>query len=173
VWPAYLSTSLVRTSLSLLGVVNGGHEMTSLLIRYFHHPLDPIFTPLTYADYFQQYVLYCYDPKIPLKPHEFIEGRIGKCTQNKVCPRQIGVKVTRLQTISPTAGEVFYLRCLLAHHAACSFVEVRTIDGIVHSTFHQAALHLGLFTNENEGHYAMLEAVSSYCTPAQLRFLFS
>jgi len=33
--------------------------------------------------------------------------------------------------------------------------------------------HLGLFTDKNEGSYAMTEAVAAFQTPHQLRFLFS
>jgi hypothetical protein len=52
-------------------------------------------------------------------------------------------------------------------------LDLHTVDDTVFSTYHEAALHLGLFTNESEGYYALLEATISYCTPTQLRFLFS
>ena len=41
-----------------------------------------------------------------------------------------------------------------------------------HSSFHEAAVHLGLFHHENEGQLTMTEAVASFQTPNQLRFLF-
>jgi hypothetical protein len=82
-------------------------------------------------------------------------------------------KVARLQTIPPSAGEVFYLRCLLAHRAARTYTQLKTIDDITYDTFHEAATQLGLFSTENEGFLTMTEAVASFHTPAQLCFLFS
>ena len=75
--------------------------------------------------------------------------------------------------MSPTSGELFYLRCLLIRQPARSYVKLRTIDGIMFDSFHEAAVRLGLFANENEGQYALADAVASFCTPAQIRFLFS
>lgn len=47
------------------------------------------------------------------------------------------------------------------------------IDRVVHDSYHKAEIALGLFSNENEGHYALLDAIASFCPPTQLRFLFS
>ena len=70
-------------------------------------------------------------------------------------------------------GELFYLRALLLHRAASSFVDLRTIDGHLFSSFHEAACDLGLFNNGNEGFLTMQEAVQCLRTPSQLRFLFA
>jgi hypothetical protein len=146
---------------------------TSLLLRYFHRPLLDKFENITYIDYFQQYILYKMDPTQVLRPDEHLEMENQGSTQNKVCPRRNGVKVARLQMISPTAGELFYLRCLLARRPARSYRDLRTIDGETFQSYHETAVHLGLFSHQNEGRFALLEAVACYCTPAQLRFLFS
>jgi len=49
---------------------------------------------------------------------------------------------------SPAAGEHFYL-CIVVK-GATSFEHLRTIDGIIHSTFHAACFALGLLENDNE-----------------------
>jgi hypothetical protein len=146
---------------------------TSLLIRYFNRPLAPQFESVKYADYFKDYVLYKWTETGVLQADEHLEEVIRGCTRNKVSPRRVGSKVARLRVISPTAGELFYLRCLLCRLAARSFAQLHTIDGVVHDSYHEAAIALGLFSNENEGHYALLDAIASFCPPTQLRFLFS
>lgn len=146
---------------------------TSLLIRYFNRPADVAFSTLKYCEYFELYVLYKWREGDGLEHNEFLEHVIRGCTRNKVSRRQATTKVSRLRMISPTAGELFYVRCLLTRQAARSFTELRTVDGVIHSSFHEAALALGLFSDENEGHYALLDAIASFCAPGQLRFLFS
>jgi hypothetical protein len=81
--------------------------------------------------------------------------------------------VACIQTISPTAGELFYLCCLLTHRPATSFINIQTFGSITFNTYHEAAIHMGLFTNINKGSYAMEEALQSFLPPAQLCFLFS
>ncbi|KAG2139345.1 PIF1-like helicase-domain-containing protein [Suillus clintonianus] len=71
------------------------------------------------------------------------------------------------------SGEPFYLRALLLHQPATSFIDLCTIEGHVFDTFHDAACDLGLFDNENKGYLALQEAVKSLRTPSQLQFLFS
>ena len=155
------------------GGAESHNNSTSLLIRYFNRPRAALFGAYTYCDYFKDYVLYKWEPGEPLHHNEFLELPIAGCVRHKVSPRQVGAKVARLRMVSPTAGELFYLRTLLAHRAATSFVALRTVDGTVHDSFHEAATHFGLFSNENEGQYAIADAAASFCTPHQLRFLFS
>ena len=62
---------------------------------------------------------------------------------------------------------------LLLHQPAYSFSDLRSVHGTEYPTFHQAATALGLFDNEIEAEQALREAVDSYCSPAQLQFLFS
>ena len=146
---------------------------TSLLIRYFNCPLHPSFNEQSYCQYFKMHVLYKWDPAGTIGPNEHLEQLIAGCVHQKVCPRRVGCKVTRIRVVSPTSGELFYLRCLLIRQPARSYVKLRTIDGIMFDSFHEAAVRLGLFANENEGQYALADAVASFCTLAQIRFLFS
>jgi hypothetical protein len=154
-----------RTTIS--DPINGA----SPLIRYFNRPLDLIFRHLTILDYYQEFVLYNHlkDPK----PDTFYyELPITNAVPNIVCPQKYGIKTCRLQIVSPTAGEIFYLRALLLHKPCRSFEEILTFDDIQCPNFHEAALRMGLFNHENEGAMTMTEAVSYYHTPTQLRFLF-
>jgi hypothetical protein len=145
----------------------------SPLIRYFNRPKLRAFDNLTYIDYFQNFILYKWNEDEALQHGETLEELIPSSNRHKVCPRQRGIKVVRIQIISPTAGELFYLRCLLTHLPARTYRDLCTVDNVLYDSFHDAALHLGLFTDQNEGYYALLEAVTSYHTPAQLRFLFT
>ena len=149
------------------GASTGEQESTSLLIRYFNRPNGDSFANLTYCEYFKRYVLYKWNIGNALQLGEFLEKPITGSVRQKVRPRQVGTKVARIHMVSPTSGELFYLRCLLAHRPACSFTDLRTIDGKTHQTFHEAATDFGLFTNENEGHYIMVDAVLSFCTRHQ------
>jgi hypothetical protein len=89
---------------------------------------------------------------------------IGRRANNRI--------VTRIQSIPPRIGELFYVRVLLQHRAASSFEYLRTIHGRV-STYQEAATALGLFEDESEPMRAMREAFAAYSRPGQLRFLFT
>jgi hypothetical protein len=54
------------------------------------------------------------------------------------------------------------------HRPAHSFLDIHTIDNTIYETYNEAALHLGLFSNHNEGYHTLLEVVASFYTPAQL-----
>ena len=149
-------------------------ESASSLIRYFHRPIGHLFDQLSYIQYNQQFIAYSYDDHDILADDEFLETPISHTPLRKIRKRRRGrPSVARIQTISPSAGELFYLRCLLMHRHACSFKELRTFENVTFASFHEAAIHLGLFSTVHEGFYAMEEAVASYIPPSQLRFLFA
>ena len=148
------------------------HQNASLLLRYFNRPDGPEFTNLTYCEYFKQFVQYNWSVGDVLLPTDFLERNVLHGSCQKVRRRQVGTKVARIHMVSPTAGELFYLRCLLAHKPAESFTDLRTVDGVTWETFHEAAMRVGLFTNQNEGQYVLIDATLSFCTPFALRFLF-
>jgi hypothetical protein len=81
--------------------------------------------------------------------------------------------VTRIHSIPPRIGELFYVRILLHHRPAISFEDLRTIHGRVYATYQEAATALGLFEDELEAVRAVREAVAAYSRPGQLRFLFA
>jgi hypothetical protein len=80
--------------------------------------------------------------------------------------------ITRLQPVRLSLGDVFYLRVLLQTRPARSFEELRTVDGIIYSTFQEACLALNLFSDETEAEYCFTEAIQMLHTPCQLRLLF-
>jgi hypothetical protein len=79
--------------------------------------------------------------------------------------------MAHIQNVSPAAGELFYLCCLLTHQAARSFEDLCIFEDNRFDTFYEAAIHLGLFVTMDEGYYSMEEAVASYIPPSQLQFL--
>ena len=82
--------------------------------------------------------------------------------------------VSRMFSISHTAGEKYYLRLLLnvVRGPKC-YEDVRTLDdGTVCSTFKEAARQRGLLADDQDNHRAMEEA-SQWQMAAQLRTLFA
>ena len=80
--------------------------------------------------------------------------------------------VCRIQTIRPSQGEVYYLRCILSIRSGMSHEDLRLFNGVRYDTFQEAAQAMGIFANEMECVLAFQEAVSLHKTPPQLRFLF-
>jgi hypothetical protein len=72
------------------------------------------------------------------------------------------------ELIFPKTGDVFYLRVLLFNLPARSFVDYRTVNGIVHSTFQTAAVARGYLSDENEALWAF-NSVVAVSTLAELR----
>ena len=68
-------------------------------------------------------------------------------------------------------GELFYLRQILQHQPALSFEDARTIDDHLFGTYQEVATAMGLFADQNEGIYALREAIETLCTPQQLWIL--
>ncbi|OWY92329.1 Helitron helicase, partial [Phytophthora megakarya] len=86
-------------------------------------------------------------------------------TVQKVCGF-VGAAGTRLDP------ERFYLRILLCHRRSPkSFEDIRTINGVVHETFHDAALAAGYLEDDREWEECLAEAVS-FKMPYALRQLF-
>ena len=98
--------------------------------------------------------------------------------------------IGRVHSVSPIAGDVFYLRLLL-HNDHCkgktSYEDLRTVEGEVCDTFKEACTKLGLLQDDNEWHYVLTEAdfiqssqalrelyitIVLYCEPADPRKLF-
>jgi hypothetical protein len=55
--------------------------------------------------------------------------------------------------IHPTAGELYYLRLILANFPGFTcFEDVRTYNGVVHDNFKGTCLARGLLESDNEWH---------------------
>jgi hypothetical protein len=126
---------------------------------------------LKYTDYFEQYSL-TQDDSTPLCPGEYQESPDPRHSSLRICPRKKEAE-SRIDTVRPGTGELFYLRALLMSQAATSFENLRTVDGHLYPTFSEAARALGLFKNQNEAIVAMEDAIADFKSPAQLRFLFA
>src|SRR5260221_7761494 len=149
----------------------GTQSTTSDLIRYFHHPLHLDFDNLQYTEYYSHYILLTWHPNQQLRNGDYLEIPHGGA-QN-IVHHQCSDIIVCLKSVSPTAGELFYLRAVLQHHHGCSYNELCTVHDVLYGSWHETATALGLFNTENEGHYALQEAVSTLNTPAQLHFLFA
>ncbi|CAG8534314.1 32781_t:CDS:2 [Gigaspora margarita] len=61
----------------------------------------------------------------------------------------------RVVLVAPGAGELFYLRSILLHHAARTWNDLKKINRNIYNTYQEAAREMGLFANESESTLAM------------------
>jgi hypothetical protein len=118
------------------------------------HPNDALAKTLRYVDFPDRYRWY---------------------PQQKVWkPRKgAGFKVGRLFAAGTRDIERYCLRMLLHNvRGATSFESLRTVEGVIHSTFKDAAIALGLMADDTEWDSALEEASSFYSAP-QIRSLFA
>lgn len=86
--------------------------------------------------------------------------------------RKHGNTIGRMYSISPVAGEQFYLRTLLTICKGCkSFEDLRTFDGVLYPTFKAACLARGLLESDDEWCMCLQEAAFQK-NGRQLRQLF-
>ncbi|XP_074351559.1 uncharacterized protein LOC141690682 [Apium graveolens] len=87
-------------------------------------------------------------------------------------PRKRGLQIGRLCYAHHNSGELWFLRLLLTKvRGATSFQSLRTVNGVIHSSFHEACKEYGLLDDDKEWH----EVLSQACTsglPPQIRQLF-
>ena len=80
--------------------------------------------------------------------------------------------IGRIYTVSPRAGECYFLRLLLNEVIGpSSFEDLRRFQGQVFSTYREACLARGLLENDQHLHQALQEAVVTQ-SPSNLRSLF-
>ncbi|PPR05450.1 hypothetical protein CVT24_007467 [Panaeolus cyanescens] len=161
---------------------DGSHSSLSLLHRYFLRPsgsflfdgIERSFASLSYLDYFRYFCLIPYSVPSLANPRHFAE-------QPNTCesPRMIAVlrsidkpHITRIQSLKPSDGDIFYLRCILLNQPVKSFLDARTVENVVYDTFQDAATRLGLFSETGEGELTIIEAIATLRTPRQIRILF-
>ena len=105
--------------------------------------------------------------------HEFPQFFVWLESSKKWKLRQRGMAIGRMHYIPPTAGERFYLRTLLtAVRGPQSFEELRTFEGTIYPTFHDACVARGLLEDDGEWNQC-LEDASTMQTGKQLRSLFA
>lgn len=132
------------------------------------------FTALTYTEYFTLFRLAKYDAAQAHRTNYYIEqpNTDNSPAMHVILRLPAHPHLSRIRDVRPSEGEIFYLRALLQHRPASSYVDARTVDGVELPTFQEAATELGLFANEQESEYALIEAIQSLKTPRQLRLLF-
>lgn len=70
--------------------------------------------------------------------------------------------ISRMYTVSPRAGELFFIRLLLLHvRGPTSYEALRTVDGILHTDARAACMALGLLQRDDHWYRCLREAVQS------------
>ena len=81
--------------------------------------------------------------------------------------------VGRLPFIHPSQKELFYLRLLLLKiPGACSFTNLRTVNGVIYDNYEQACEFLGLIVNDDHWKICLQESVD-FAMPYAIRHLFT
>ena len=84
-------------------------------------------------------------------------------------PRTIG----RINAVSPTQGERYYLKLLLSHKSGAEdYDDLKNHDGIVYQTFKATCLAMGLLENDQEW-IRSLEEASRTASSKQIRATFA
>ncbi|KAJ3739138.1 hypothetical protein EV360DRAFT_2448, partial [Lentinula raphanica] len=98
---------------------SGESSTLSLLHQYFYCPLDGqqtlCFSHLTFADYFCTFHLEKFKLNNVVKPGYYFEQTNHQGSPPKMVILQFSLHVTRIVSIPPSKGELFYLRSLLIH----------------------------------------------------------
>mgnify|MGYP001796974977 CR=1 FL=1 len=138
-------------------------KATSQLMRYFDRPAGPLFDPLRFEEYYEVFI-------------EEVRASANSVPHpdkiHHIKPRQRGELVVRMNWVANGRSEEFFLRMLLGRFPSRSFEECRTVDGVLHPTFQQAARARGLCTDDGEYFQALHEA-ASFMTGAGIRHLFA
>ena len=151
------------------------NDSRSLLEHYFlcpvgsfvHDGQERSFDDISYAEYYTLFRLAKFDHSKRDHPAYFeeIQPDNRPCQTHVVQRLQSNIHLSRIQTVRPTQGEIFCLRCILQHKPVRSFEGACTVNGVVHTSFQLAAIQSGLFADDNEAVYAIQEAVDTLRTP--------
>ena len=80
--------------------------------------------------------------------------------------------VTRMPSILPTRGEVYYMRLLLLASAAFYPNDLKIVNGVAHPDFHSAAVAMGLVPTGREAAAGIRSTIDNGAVPAEVRSLF-
>jgi len=104
---------------------------------------------------------------------EFPEHFIWDEKKKQWKPRQRSISIGRITYASPSEGEMYYLRVLLAHvRCPKSFCDLLTVNGYTCSSFQEVALKCEIITTDNVAKLCFLENVNTQM-PCTLRKLFA
>jgi len=153
---------------------NQEQSNATLLMRYLDRPSHPRLDNMTYIEFGEHCHMTTHDASKPIHALEIVEDIVPDRPQMRIrfyADKHIGV--SRIAMVYPYHGDVFYLRALLVHRSAHSWTDLRTVEGVEHATFQEAARAFGLFTNNDEAILAFEELLQMGASPAQLRWLFA
>ena len=130
-------------------------DAVPLLDRYFARPTDAQFDDILYEQYFCDYAVSTTKPRGVPGINYWIDA-------HATAPRYIhrisrGERIARLHFAALTERERFFLRYLLMHHSARSYVDLRTVAGVTYGTYQEAAQACGLKGTQAEAEEAMKE----------------
>jgi hypothetical protein len=176
---SYPAVKLVKPKLPSVVDFFSKDDKTCDMALYFARPLTPQFVDLKYTDFF---CLWDISKSLPVrfKPR-------GKLHDRTDCYFQITVPgiqhylwlykranpedcVVRMSNVFITAGELWYLRLILLNVPCGSFLDAKTVNGVVYDTFQAAAIARGLYSDNTEAIMCYTEALT-HSTPYQLRSL--
>ncbi|KAJ6461951.1 hypothetical protein DFH09DRAFT_959149 [Mycena vulgaris] len=132
------------------------------------------FNNLTYAEYYTIFRLAKYVPDKVGPPGYYLEqaNNTDSPRLHVIMRTSAHSHVTRIRSVRPSQGELFYLRAILQARPCRSFTMARTVRDVTHPTFEEAANDLGLFADSDEATHAVLEGIHDLRTPRELRTLF-
>ncbi|UYV71113.1 hypothetical protein LAZ67_8001784, partial [Cordylochernes scorpioides] len=131
------------------------------------------FFKLCNQDTFARTLLYCEVPSFyTWTNNKFLGRKQGTPVEGYPGVRKSDV-LGRVYTVHPTNAECYYLRLFLFHiRGPCSFQSLRTVEGVIHTTFQMACKALGLLEDDSHWNETLKEA--SICrNAASVRALFS
>ena len=138
---------------------------------YFCHPWGSFtyrghnhqFRHLTYIKYFSLFHLQKYDENRALNANYFVKqpNAYGQPQMHVILRNEFRPHLAHIHQVTPSHGEVFYLRTLLQHCTYTSHEDARTVDGVIYDTYQEVAAELGLFANEKEAEYCTISTYSS------------
>ena len=136
---------------------------------YFQRPIE--LTELKYQEFFR---LWNYDYTHPVNAFCYeVEGlnlKRGKTVY--LFERRDTNRIVRLSSVSPNAGEIFFLRLIIRSIPVRSFVEMLTVRGRFYDSFQEAAHARGLVHDANEVIATFQESMASQASSRELRTLF-
>ncbi|KAB2620831.1 hypothetical protein D8674_036512 [Pyrus ussuriensis x Pyrus communis] len=101
-------------------------------------------------------------------PSKFLYDARKKCWK----PRKRKGSIGRIAYVHPASGELYYLRMLLnLKKGALNFDDIKTVNGVVHSSYQAACKSLGLLGDDKEWLDA-LSTATHVASSSQLRQLF-
>ncbi|XP_020972552.1 uncharacterized protein LOC110269208 [Arachis ipaensis] len=104
---------------------------------------------------------------------EFPSKFVWKANTRKWFPRKSHVIIGRIFFVPPRSGEIYYLRLLLNFvRGPTSYEQIRTIDGVVYSTFRDACYAYELLADDKE-YIDAIEEASHWGSGEYLRRLYA